>query len=357
MKLGTGHCSGRPTSGYRGAEFDFISVETKNDKGGEPTISYTLDTRRARSEVRGQRAQSALLRDSSPTASNDQNRDEQIGRTLFNLLIPVELEAYLAGSGEMQNRARSETAKIPWELLDTQTRVEPTSVGDSRQAAAQAAHRRDSASSVTDAERRGERVLVIGEPECPGDIRGCTARGAKPLVVSDCLTGARRAGYRAGHAHSSATIRHSRVRTRGRSSTRCSRSRGASCTSPVTGCPARMASPGGVVLSNGHVSRARRDPQHAHGPRAGVRELLPSRQRRRRSAAEHQIRPREFASGVAGALIAIGVRCVVAAGWAVDDDAAGVFAEEFYGSLLRGNRFIDAVGEARAAARRAEART
>ena len=60
----------------------------------------------------------------------------------------------------------------------------------------------------------------------------------------------------------------------------------------------------------------------------------------------------EFASGVAGALIEIGVRCVVAAGWAVDDDAARVFAEAFYGSLLRGNRFIDAVGEARKAAYR-----
>ncbi len=57
-----------------------------------------------------------------------------------------------------------------------------------------------------------------------------------------------------------------------------------------------------------------------------------------------------FASGVAGALIEIGVRCVVAAGWAVDDDAASVFAEAFYGSLLRRSRFIDAVDEAREAA-------
>ena len=57
-----------------------------------------------------------------------------------------------------------------------------------------------------------------------------------------------------------------------------------------------------------------------------------------------------FASGIAGALIEIGVRCVIAAGWAVDDDAARVFAEEFYASLLRGNRFIVAVGEARRAA-------
>jgi len=59
-----------------------------------------------------------------------------------------------------------------------------------------------------------------------------------------------------------------------------------------------------------------------------------------------------FASGVAGALIEIGVRCVIAAGWAVDDEAAGLFADAFYTSLLRGSRFIDAVDEARKAAYR-----
>src|SRR6185295_19115341 len=37
-----------------------------------------------------------------------------------------------------------------------------------------------------------------------------------------------------------------------------------------------------------------------------------------------------FASGVAEALIKIGVRCVIAAGWAVDDVAAGTFATTFY---------------------------
>ncbi len=62
----------------------------------------------------------------------------------------------------------------------------------------------------------------------------------------------------------------------------------------------------------------------------------------------------EFASSVAGALIAIGVRCVIAAGWAVDDDAASAFAEAFYESLLRGNRFIVAVGDARARSVRAK---
>src|SRR4029450_10720056 len=45
-----------------------------------------------------------------------------------------------------------------------------------------------------------------------------------------------------------------------------------------------------------------------------------------------------FAAGVAQALIEIGVRCVVAAGWAVDDRAASAFATTFYEALLRGQR-------------------
>ena len=57
-----------------------------------------------------------------------------------------------------------------------------------------------------------------------------------------------------------------------------------------------------------------------------------------------------FAAGVAEELIKIGVRCVVAAGWAIEDAAASEFAVHLYGALIRGRRFIDAVAEAREAA-------
>ena len=60
----------------------------------------------------------------------------------------------------------------------------------------------------------------------------------------------------------------------------------------------------------------------------------------------------EFAAGVAEALISIGVRCVIAAGWAVDDDPANAFAASFYTALVNGCRFIDAVAQAREDARR-----
>ena len=57
-----------------------------------------------------------------------------------------------------------------------------------------------------------------------------------------------------------------------------------------------------------------------------------------------------FAAGVADKLIEIGVRCVVAAGWAVEDGPAETFATTFYRELLAGASFVDAVGAAREAA-------
>ncbi len=55
----------------------------------------------------------------------------------------------------------------------------------------------------------------------------------------------------------------------------------------------------------------------------------------------------KLAASVAEALMGIGVRCVVVAGWAVDDNAASTFARHFYGRLLDGETFATAVHEAR----------
>ncbi len=55
-----------------------------------------------------------------------------------------------------------------------------------------------------------------------------------------------------------------------------------------------------------------------------------------------------LAYSISRELIEIGVRCVIAAGWAVDDDAAYSFAETFYRAVLQDKlQFGDAVFEAR----------
>ena len=86
-------------------------------------IDYTLDTRRARSEVRAQSTQARAGATSwCASAPNADNSDPQIGRTLFQLLVPVEIEPFLAGTSAMVLELDSGTAAIPWELLDRRRR-------------------------------------------------------------------------------------------------------------------------------------------------------------------------------------------------------------------------------------------
>ena len=346
VKTGVGPLDRPPDSGYRGTAFDFVSVETKTDTDGTPIISYTLDTKRARSEVRGQRAQTPLLAELVATASNDQNRDQQIGRTLFNLLVPVELEPYLAGSGEIQIELDPQTAKIPWELLTTNSENANELPWAIRVRLIRKLRIREFRQRVSDAGAEAS-ALVIGEPACPREFSRLPGARAEALAVKGSL---------AGDAGLTVT---------GLISDDPSQP-GATARDVVNalferpwrmihiaghGVPGVNGAPGGVVLSNGtflgpdEFRNMRMVPElvfvnSCHLGAADAAELLNTRYDRA-----------EFASGVAGALISIGVRCVVAAGWAVDDDAAIAFAEEFYRSLLRGNRFIVAVGDARAAAR------
>lgn len=62
--------------------------------------------------------------------------------------------------------------------------------------------------------------------------------------------------------------------------------------------------------------------------------------------------PNRLAYSLARELIEMGVRCVVAAGWAVDDEAACTFASVFFDHLTAGDSFGEVVWEARKATHR-----
>jgi hypothetical protein len=118
--------------------------------------------------------------------------------------------------------------------------------------------------------------------------------------------------------------------------------------------PQRDGDPRGVVLSNGtflgprEINTMRVVPELVfvnccHLAARNIGQLL-------EPGAESRYDRAAFAAGVAEELIRIGVRCVVAAGWAVDDEPAKTFATTFYDHLLAGKRFLDAIAEARLAA-------
>jgi tetratricopeptide (TPR) repeat protein len=330
-------------------------------------ITYTLDTKRARAEVRAQKTQSRLLRNLIVQASNDQNTYAQIGRTLFNLLVPVEMEPFLAGTTEMQIEVGPGTAGIPWELLDT------PAVGshDDRPWAIRTKLLRklrttDFRAQVSDAST-DSRILVIGEPACdtsvyprlPGaraEARAVVDRLTEPggiavervvplispdgnrvevdalKVVNTLFSRDWRIIHISGHGEPPEAIDPA----------------AAAC-----GTNRRDGDPRGVVLSDGtflgprEIKMLRTVPELVFVNCCYLAARNPDQLFQADSPADPSYNRPLFAATIAEELIRLGVRCVIAAGWAVRDDAAQTFATTFYDALLRGRRFIDAVGEAR----------
>ena len=333
---------------YRGASYDFISaLHVPGDDLANPCIAYTIDTKRARTELRAQHAQGTLLRELVAKASNDANTDPQIGRTLFNLLVPVEVEPFLGGTAEMVIELEPATAGIPWELLDTSPDAQssdrrPWSI---RSKLVRKLRVADFRARVKDANAEDE-VLVIGEPLCdPALYPRLEGARREAIAVADRLA-TPGSGIAAAKVHrlveqnDAQTIINALFERRYR-------------VVHIAGHGAPSGN-GGVVLSGNEtylganeVRAMRTVPElvflnccHLAGRDAATVLANPALSYDRA----------RFAATIAEELIKVGVRCVIAAGWAVEDEPAEKFATAFYASLLGGARFIEAVGVARAAA-------
>ncbi|HWK82551.1 MAG TPA: CHAT domain-containing protein [Caldimonas sp.] len=334
-------------SSYRGAAYDFISVVTSQQPDGEASIAYNLDTRRARTEVRAQRTQGTLVRELVAKASNNANRDPQIGRTLFDLLVPVELEPFLGGTSEMVIELDAETAAIPWELLDTPG--SQISGGDPRPWAIRSKllrklRTKEFRSQVSDADADGS-VLVIGEPLVDATIYPPLPGAlAEAVAVAARLTGGP-SGLDAAHV---------RALTSGGDDAR-------NIINALFERPYRIVHvaghgapgpKGGVVLSGNTFLGAAEVQAMRTVPELVFLNCCHLAERDAKTVFATYDRA-DFAANIAEALIEVGVRCVVAAGWAVEDGPAEIFATTFYDALLGGGRFIEAVAAARTAAWRA----
>jgi tetratricopeptide (TPR) repeat protein len=373
VEAGTGPLRRQIDNGYRGADYDLISATTPenvNAEGGATStttaleqsvapatagvpvatgatrprstnsaISYRLDTRRARTEVRAQVTQGPLLRELVSRASTDTNRDPLIGRTLFQLLVPPELEAFLSGTSHMVLELDHGTAPIPWELLDT---VEDKAAsGDPRPWAVRCQLLRklrlkDFRERVQDA-TSDDAVLVIGEPKVDlkkyGKLPGALAE-AKAVVKQ--LTGpggiAASRVVRLVDQDDATAIINALLQRRYR-------------IVHIAG-HGEPGGAGGVVMSGDTFL----GPREIESMRTVPELVFVNCCHLAARDAGDTLRPfdrSEFAANVAESLIGIGVRCVVAAGWAVEDAPAETFATTFYRELLAGATFIRAVAKAR----------
>lgn len=364
IPIGNGALRRPLESNYRGADYDFISVIPHEDQGRRALI-YSLDTKRARTEVLAQMAQMPLLMELM-NVSNALGGPTDIGRTLFNILVPPEIEPFLGGSTEMVVELDPGTAGIPWELLDTnagaRADAEPWAIRSKLVRKLRTSNYRPIVADATPEDR----VLIIGEPQCdPKKYLRLPAARAEAQAVAERLCD----GLDAPQVTRLISVDDEDVPGPDSLAVLSALYQHPWRVVHIAGHgePSTQDKLGGVVLSPSgpdrietflsaiEIKAMRVVPELVFvncchvAARERLQLLDPASPLR-----HHYDRP-AFAAGLADALINVGVRCVVVAGWAVDDTAAGEFAKAFYGALLRRpqpGRFIDAVAEARRAARR-----
>lgn len=340
VRTGQGALRRAQDAGYRGSSYDLISASRYMAPGeSQPGIFYKLDTRRARAEIHAHRAQANLLREfARPARSAEIERE--IGTTLFNLLIPIEMEPFLTGSNEMVIELDASTAGIPWELLDSGAR---NHASDKRPWAIRCQlirklQIRDFRIAPRDADTQ-DKVLVIGNPKTPSEhYPSLEGAQEEAMAVAELLN------------HEKGGLPRQQVILLG------DQNDAQSILIALFKEPYRivhiaghgeLGPDGGVVLSSPNTFLGANEVSAMRSiPELVFINCCYLAGRDSNSILEIYDRP-AFAANIADALIRIGVRCVVAAGWAVNDRLAKLFAVTFYEALFNGRRFIEAVGAAR----------
>jgi pimeloyl-ACP methyl ester carboxylesterase len=305
---------------------------SKEGEAVSGTLRFSSSTRRARNEVRIQPTQRALVDSFIERAIRQTSDDSAVAGTLFELLLPNELKDQAPDRGNIVLLLDEEAARYPWELLRDPSRpgAPPVSVEQGILRQLESSEFRESVREVFD-----DTALVIGDPESPFPELPAARREAEVVslvlggrgrfnvdkrvrpVAQEVLMALYAKPYRILHLAGHGVYRFPRGSER------------------ITG----MIIGDGVFLGPAEVRNMRLVPElvfincchlgriESEGPQRTDFNML--------------------AANVATEFIRAGVRAVVAAGWAVDDDAASVFARTFYEAMSSGNTFGRAVHKAR----------
>jgi CHAT domain-containing protein len=326
-----GGCISRPANPYAVGWWRRIKINQRPVQPGEVRpadgLEFTVLTDRARAEdyVRGTQRQ--VLKPLLQKATRETLWNEQLSTVLFQLLVPRDLRSYLQDRVNVVLVVDEEAANYPWELLAQRTRggVEPLAVqfGLIRQLRSTSSERRMPPAS-------GKAVLIVGDTQSGwSELKGAQAEAEAVnsrlkaeykctllkkenslAIVSALLSQELRIVHLAGHGNFDPN-----------DSTQCGMKIGPDQWLTPDILDGMLAAPDLAFVNCCHL-----------GAIEGAREGTPSPQ---------------LAASFAVKLMNLGTKAVVAAGWAVNDLAAGAFADRFYQRMLEGERFGDAVLDAR----------
>lgn len=320
-------------------------------KGYGQSLIFTLPTSRARSEESKLTVQWDNMEKLIEQAVNSTHWNWRLASSMFELLFPNRVKASLSDLSDIVLVVDATSARYPWELIyDRRIGSENPMVVDMgliRQLTTPVFR-----TQVIDVNNRN--VMVIGNPaNTPKefvDLQGAEQEAnsvAKLLEKDDynvkSLIGKRTVeimtqlfsdDYRILHLAGHGVFEY--VRPENRKNPDEQRK--------ITG----MVLGDGVFLTANEINQMMRVPELVFINCCFLGKIDPkddakTEQEKAQSYARH-----EFAASLAQRLIEMGVKAVVAAGWAVDDAAAVIFAETFYAYMLGGGMFGEAVKQARA---------
>jgi len=316
----------------------------------EERLSFNLLTDRARAEVYLQQSQRSLADRFIEEMSETTASGEGVAVTLFEMLVPNELKEFAIERRDMVLVLNDTAARYPWEMMQERPMADDTPHGR-KPLAVQAGMVRQLL-----VEKFRERVvtarettaLVIGNPTTPFTNLPAAEQEAHevekalkgagytviPLIGSDAtgpaiLTELFARDYRIVHLAGHGVLDY-------RPPVPCG-----SCHQPTDGTSVT-----GMVIGENQFLTAAQIRQMRTVPQLVFVNCC------HLGKVDNRQAPRNLpnlAANVATELIRMGVRGVVAAGWAVQDDAAALFAATFYREMLSGTPFGQAVHAARAA--------
>ncbi len=312
-----------------------IEISEDEDSG---LLKFNIATNRARAVETLATGQLKLADLFVAQASAGVQSDDEVSRTLFELLLPPGFKDSAPDQRDMVLQVDARSARFPWELLEDRWsrngRPLAIEAGIVRQF-----RTREYRANPTQALQ--DKALIVGNPDLEGDASFPDLPGARTEAgaVRDLLRGHFPAGDVTDLIDAKAAdIVAALHRQPWRVLHLAGHGEHAFKATPESPPLSGLVIGKGVFLTPGDVAQMRYVPElvfincchlgktQQTGPRPAFGKL---------------------AANLGAQFIEMGVRAVVCAGWAVDDEAALTFARSFYSELFAGRSYRDAVKTAR----------
>ena len=312
-----------------------VYQQSVRENHGAHQLKFLALSDRARAEATVQATQPELVGQLLKQITRKTVYAQDLSKTLFELLIPIDLKDNLLNQDRIVLIVDDVTANYPWELMAEDERPLCIRMGMIRQLELNDydAHVRDTTAKV---------AYVLGNPATPAEfpplenarieadkvaalliktkftVTQTPNQAGAMQVFNDLFAAPYRIIHIAGHGYYDESALGS------------------------TGARAGVVLNGGVFITAAEIAKL--DPI----PELVFLNCCYLGQIDQATGNQHLNQPyHKLAASISRELIRRGVRAVIAAGWPVDDEAAALFAEAFYGYLLKGQSFGVSVWQAR----------